>query len=68
MIDNILDFKDHATATIGIDISDFISYIVNKHSLSKKFLCINELQYLERTRHSIKFDEIFNILKPWALY
>ena len=68
MIDNILDFKDHATALIGIDISEFISYIINKHSLCKKFLYIKDLQFIERTRHSIKFEEIFSILKPWALY
>ena len=35
MIDNIYDFKDHATSVLGCDISDFISYLINKHSLSK---------------------------------
>jgi hypothetical protein len=35
MIDNILDFKDHATSVIGDDLTEFFDYLINKYSLSK---------------------------------
>ncbi|CDW81378.1 UNKNOWN [Stylonychia lemnae] len=55
IIDNILDFKDHATAIVGLNLNEYFDYIINRYSL-------------RNSRHTLKFEELYQILKPWALY
>jgi hypothetical protein len=35
MMDNMLDFKDHAQAILGQELDDVFNYIIHKYNLSK---------------------------------
>ena len=53
MIDNIHDFKDHATAIIGLDLSEFFDYLIHKYQLSKFNIAFqNDLQRTQDIRLS----------------